>query len=374
MATTILQVGDKIPDLRHAQRYLPLGSVINLGRTPGTRYRLVAPATWLTDDNNPRPMDPYTYTYEPYLDSTPDGEPDSVSITETAVQFLWRLRDSALTSAHTARIGIGNVESCLAKLRARPSDFPLGQGIYLTNHTDVTRLPDDSLIYTGHPSDLRGFGLYRVHDGRVHAVLGSIPYEDGGLWPMYVHRSDPTPAWATAGPEPEDEANLRLIKAKAWTIGMTGKRQHSWCSVLETTLNHLGVTSDSPVQVGESPFVPGDVLTPSQVARLPEGTILGWHWGNGTGYVTLYERSDAARNAAGTHRLWGTDPNGANSHDPMIMLGSSRREFAWRIGGQALQQMPDGTVYEVGEQRFSLTEDTRSQIASWNNYQVVTIP
>jgi hypothetical protein len=58
----------------------------------------------------------------------------------------------------------------------------------------------------------------------------------------------------------------------------------------------------------------------------------------------------------------------------MIMLGSSRREFAWRIGGQALQQMPDGTVYEVGEQRFSLTEDTRSQIASWNNYQVVTIP
>jgi hypothetical protein len=176
------------------------------------------------------------------------------------------------------------------------------------------------------------------------------------------------------GEPPAATKTLAEIALKAWRVGKVYKKRQSWCSVFETTLYALGIDeSIVTTETGESAAGPGDELSKEQAAALPEGSLLWWAWRNGVG-AAVYRRDNTARNKARTRRVWGTNDDGENSHERMIVVSTPSEGTVWNVSARALALMPDGVrfVDPRNNQVTTLDDDARrhARLGFWHSVAI----
>lgn len=356
--------GELFPDLIHLSDLLPLGSVVRMGSTRGPAYEQVAPRLWAEDSGSLIAMDAYHLSSPAWLHRT-EGESVDIPL-ESVEAFCWRLRDTALGAAERHGIGIRPVVEMVQAFGAGTPLFT--EGGVISNRVDLDRMPDGSVLYTGHPDRPKTMGVFEVKDSRLTLVMGQRDRQTGQ--PMTIYS---LPAYTPSAPEVADDETLTQIALRAYRVGKTYQKNNSWCSVFDNCMASLGINDRMLSAIGAITYGPGDTLDRDQVARLPEGSILWWPWRSGQAFA-VYVRDDSARNRSRTRRLHGYDDDGAHTHGHMIVVQTPDEPMAWRINGSLARHLPDGVTLRVNGVEQALDASAREYLVTYYDYTVTGWP
>jgi len=208
-----------------------------------------------------------------------------------------------------------------------------------------------------------------MRDNRLVLVMGRL--DRGSGQPMTIYS---IPGYVPSAPAlVADDETLTRIALRAFRVGKTYQRNNSWCSVFDNCLKGLCINDEVLSSIGATTHGPGDTLDPTQIARMPEGTILWWPWRSGRA-LAVNIRDDESRNRTRTKRLYGWDDDGANTHGHMIVVQTPDEPMAWRINGTMAEHLPDGVTVRIQGADQLLDERTRGQLLSYLDYQVTRWP
>lgn len=356
--------GELFPDLVHRSDLLPLGSVITVGSAHGPAYEQVAPRTW-AEDGGRSPMDAYHLSNPAWLYRT-EGESVDLPL-ESVEAFRWRLRDTALGAAERHGIGNGPVIEMVAAFGAGTPRFT--EGGIISSRIDIDRMPDGSVLYTGHPDKPNMMSVCEKKNGRLVLVMGQRDRPAGQPMTIYSLPGDT----ASAPEVVADDQTLTQIALRAFRVGKTYQRSNSWCSVYDNCMASLGINDKMLSAIGATTHGPGDTVDRDQAARLPEGSILWWLWRSGQGFA-VYVRDDSARNLSKTRRLHGWNDDGAHTHGHMTVVQTPDEPMAWRINGGLAAHLPDEVVLRINGVDQRLSADLRRHLVSYYDYAVTRWP
>lgn len=365
--TVTIEPGQVLPDVPHFGGLFPLGTDIAQSLT--TEHYVFtneAPTTWMAKQDHVR-MDNYYFSQPLYLRSGSEVTIPS----ETARQFYWRLRDSALGAAERSGVRISAVQDMCRDFGA---DEPLlVPGGVVSSKTDLKLLPRGSVVYLGHPDRPDVLNVWEVNDqGGTTTVLGTD----------YLHSGTPVTIHSIPGVEPVVDTDPVLtpeqwarIALRAWRVGKNYQANQGWCSVFDYMLTSLGITEATVAPASESKAGPGEVVDRICAAQMPEGTLL-WHQWRGSLRFAVYQRVAGARNSAGTKRVCGWDDDGENSHDAMRVIATPSEPMLWKLTGLQLAQLPDGTTYRHYGSTEERTLDAvgRAALLDRHTYSVLELP
>lgn len=364
MISTV-KVGDQFPDVAHRSDLLPVGSCISTARSRGERYDQVAPRVWT--DRGKTMIDSY-YLSTPLFVQQMGERTEVVLPPESASNFRWRLRDTALGAGERSGVALGAIQRMCAEFGADTPLFTVG-GV-VTSRTDIVRLPVGSVIYVGHPDLPKLLNVWEITDGgQMSHRLGPAAGLRTGM-PVTIHS---IPGYLRPPEEePASEEALARIALRAFRIGKVYQSKQNWCSVFNRCLDGLGINDAMLTSIGAVMSGPGDELRKEQVAGLPEGSVL-WHRWRGDQGFAVYVRDDGARGRSKTRRLFGYGDDGSNTHDLMTVVSTPQEPMAWSVTGQQALHFPLGTVLR-GVQQFTLTEESRGTLLTWHTYTVLSVP
>lgn len=354
MLISSVRVGEQFPDVLHHGRLLPPGSWI--GQYHRRQYVSVAPGVWAVGSNREPLADTYHLSTPMNLFALPEGEEIPLP-PETVTEFRWRMRDAALGAAERSGVRLPPVLRMAAQFGApRPLFRPGG---IVCSRTDLDALPDGTVFYTGHPEVSRSMTVYEKRADRFVPVLGPERGLRSGI-PVTLHE---VPGYTPVDlGQPASKATLAAAALRAWRIGKVFQQQNSWCSVFETTLTMLGITTETTKVDGEAVLGPGDEVDEVQAGGLPEGSLLWWHYRNGRSF-SVYRRVDTARNRARTKRIFGFEDSTDNAHSRMVVVKTPDEPMAWWVSANVLSRMPNGVRFSVdGSAEQELTDEVRRDL------------
>jgi hypothetical protein len=360
----LVKPGEPFPDLIHHGDLLPLGTTVRIGHSRGAPYEKVAPRTW-TESSSGTAMDAYYLNGPNWLGRV---EGDEVTIPLESVEaFRWRMRDSALGAAERSGIRIEPIIEMCSAFGAGTPRFT--EGGIVSSNVDVRTMPNGTVLYTGHPDVPAQLSVFEIRNQVLTRILGTRDRQPGV--PMTIYS---IPGYTPAAPEViADDDTLTRIALRVYRVGKTAQKTNGWCSVFNTCMTGVGITDKVLAKIGATTKGPGDTLDRTEIALLPEGTILWWPWRSGQAFA-VYIRDDSARGVSKTRRLHGWNDDGSNTHGHMIVVQTPDEPMAWRINGEMAQHLPDGVFVRLHGTTQVLTDEVRRQMVSYYDYQVQSWP
>lgn len=366
--TTVAR-GDVLPDVPHFGGALPLGTeVSNHRNSEGYHvYLNEVPQTWTRrgiDDH----WDWYVLSQPLYLRS----DTEIVLPQETAREFRWRLRDSALGAAERSGVNIGAVRDMCREFGAGEPLLRVGGTVQ--NATDLKTLPSGSQVYLGHPDKPDLLQVWEIDEyTNMVNIFGGMQSRPAGA-PVVIH-SIPGVVEAPQAEAPVSEVEWANIAMRAWQVGKVYKNRQGWCGVFEYMLQSLGITAES-VKAGDGTITSvGETVDKETAAKLPEGSILFHKWRTDSTRWAMWIRDDSATNKARTRLLVSRDAE-ESSHD--VMTVAYRPDATWllHVEGHMMAQMPNGVMYRRYGYNDSqpLTEERRQRLISYHTYSITGWP
>ena len=363
---SVFKVGEHFPDVSHRSDLLPVESVVGVTRSRGDTFTQVAPRTWVGGYHQGL-IDPFYLQQSLYLQNLAGQEGVEVP-PESATEFRWRLRDTALAAGERSSVSIRPIAAMCAEFGADKPLFRVG-GIVSSKH-DLSDLPVGTVVYAGHPDVPAYLNVWEVgRDKALVHLMGPLAHRPEGR-AMTIH-SMPGETQVPEEP-PATEEELARIALRAYRIGQTYQKRQNWCGVFANCLDGLGINDKMLSIIGVNTKGPGDELTRDEIGLMPQGTILWHRWRHGQAFA-VYLRDDGARGRARTRRLFGWNDPGANNHDLMTVVSTPTEPMAWTIAGYIALHMPDGTVLR-GVEEFTLDAESRRRVESWRTYAVESVP
>ena len=366
MLTTTVKTGQQIPDFLHNHRLLPPGSQINRG---GYHYTVDAPGVFSITNRNSHGDFSQNHWGLPFELAKLDA--DHLQLPEYDTEtLLWRIRDAAISAAERSGVHLYPVIEMVDAIGCTTPRFRLGEVI--SNHHDMTYLPDKSVLYCGDPSKPGRFTVYRMRNQALQPVLGMMANRQPGS-PVVLYEAkgiDAAPSEVT----PADKVEVARLALKAWRIGKRYKARQNWCGVFDETLSMLGIDDSVAETAGECGRTVGEILTKEQVAHLPVGTLLAWQFDRSDA-VAVYRRvvAESVRNVSGTRRIWGTDAAERNNHEQMTIIQMPGDQAHWRVNGRVINQCPPGVRFYLNTDPANVMT-TPHEVPYWQSYLVVEWP
>lgn len=268
----------------------------------------------------------------------------------------WHIRDGALNGAAAQGVSIETAQRALEASGAAEAEFPWSADQKVSNRVDLTRIPADSLVHVGRPTDIDKYTVYRADgEGGFKRLFGpgaEVLSADAqpAVWVDSISGAPPPGSWTTD--PPASGKDVAAFKKRVWDAGLEAKQRHGWCETYEFVMERLGVTAES----GEyhEPAVQADVLADAAGVVYAMRDAMDLHrWRL---YVRVPEGGDE----------WGLAPlvtssNGAPDlvYERLTRLGGHNEPciFTTRQTIPNFEAFPVGTLVEFGRDRYQVKQD-----------------
>lgn len=363
--TSSLQAGDRIWLPRDADE-LPDGARVAAYRTvsgAGVKHN----GRWYTDNLGGQGMETdFDFANNPgyyWLLASPGEPPLSLP------RYKFAVREVIVVGARNMGVGDRELDEAIRELGLEAENFPLGDGVRIANSRDLARVPNGSLLQSGHPDLFDHFGIFHVLGSAMQPVLGGrTTYDQHEQFRIlrYGPGGSATPDWWAQAADELDVEAVRRFRARVWRVAAAAKERHDWCSQLETTFLSIGVSLNDLMVQSYGGIHVGSFVDATQARGLPIGTILRWRH-SGYPFTRVCWLSVNAEHQ--TRILFGyRDDEGALRHyyDRMEVMAfplarghyeldvDFQRAFSHLPPGTVFKQMGPGTKYVMGTNQLAI--------------------
>jgi hypothetical protein len=362
------RIGDHIYDADQLDE-LPVGSNICVEGSNNHRFEKQRNGAWRDVNYGANNYEASAFVGGRYVIlSLPDGWEDAGPAGKQTVQkFMWEFREGALHAATANGVSLGAVQSALEEMGVGDSVFPLGPEVRVKNTVDQGRLPRGSVVFSGSPERIGGFGVWvKNRSGRWTHLLGERQGVPTTIMVDRVEGVDSPPEWWTRSGDDSDDAAIREFKARAWRVGYKLKRSQSWCGTYEQIVNGLGIHASDQNYARVGGVSVGDRVNPELARTLPRGTVLRWTSHDHPEWFAVLGRMRGTGNRAGTRRLYGQHQRPDNLRNywstmEVVYLPSDTTpelEFPMVDFAREVPLLPPGSVFHTdGSADYNVCED-----------------
>jgi hypothetical protein len=294
----------------------------------------------------------------------------------TLQQEQWFYTDRMAHACEHHGVGLDVLWSHLDTIDlTRPEPAP---GLLVRSEHYRQHLPVESLVEYGNPDQFNSFGVFKRDRGTWTPILGGlirIPERGGDGLIMQVGTDATIPEWVSAKADPAMRDEVAAWRARAYRAAKRVQSNHGWCETFDSILQkQVAMTSRTLSVTRTAGYSVGDPITnPSDVAAMPEGTILRMTSSSDEQAAFYMRVAEPHRNAAHTVRImgWGGGAVGQYARNMTLVSVPDGTEdgYHWHTGGMELgvggsifsdqvwENLPVGTVFLYNLAQFIIHTD-----------------